>query len=331
MSAATTQLRIDRTRLLARLDALAEIGAIDGGGVCRLALTEADGAGRDLVVSWMRDLGLRVDVDGIGNVVGTWPADRLDPPVMTGSHIDTVAHRRPLRRQPRRARRPRGARDGDRRRRDDRPADGGGLLHQRGGLAVRPRHARQPRVRRRARRSRWRSTRSPSTAPCSATSWPASATSARCRARPDRHTPSSSCTSSRVRSSRRRATTIGVVTGVQGISWHEIELRGQSNHAGTTPMHLRHDAGYVAAAIAVARARPGRPPPRAGRHRRPRRPASRPGQRRGRPGHADGRPAPHRRRRARRGRAVAADDGGADRGGRGRRRRGARSWPASSR
>ena len=45
--------------------------------------------------------------------------------------------------------------------------------------------------------------------------------------------------------------TIGAVTGVQGISWTELAITGQSNHAGTTPMHLRHDAGYVAAAIAA--------------------------------------------------------------------------------
>ncbi len=45
---------------------------------------------------------------------------------------------------------------------------------------------------------------------------------------------------------------IGVVTGVQGISWQELSLRGQSNHAGTTPISLRRDAGYVAAATAVA-------------------------------------------------------------------------------
>jgi N-carbamoyl-L-amino-acid hydrolase len=44
---------------------------------------------------------------------------------------------------------------------------------------------------------------------------------------------------------------IGVVTGVQGISWQELTLRGQSNHAGTTPMALRHDAGYVAARVAT--------------------------------------------------------------------------------
>ena len=46
-------------------------------------------------------------------------------------------------------------------------------------------------------------------------------------------------------------TTIGVVTGVQGISWTEYQIKGVSNHAGTTPMRLRHDAGLVASAISV--------------------------------------------------------------------------------
>ena len=44
---------------------------------------------------------------------------------------------------------------------------------------------------------------------------------------------------------------IGVVTGVQGISWTELTITGQSNHAGTTPMSMRHDAGYAAAEIAL--------------------------------------------------------------------------------
>ena len=44
---------------------------------------------------------------------------------------------------------------------------------------------------------------------------------------------------------------IGVVESVQGISWQEITVEGQSNHAGTTPMRFRHDAGYAAAAITV--------------------------------------------------------------------------------
>jgi N-carbamoyl-L-amino-acid hydrolase len=42
---------------------------------------------------------------------------------------------------------------------------------------------------------------------------------------------------------------IGVVTGVQGISWQELTITGQSCHAGTTPMALRHDAGFAAAAL----------------------------------------------------------------------------------
>src|SRR3990172_3601685 len=44
---------------------------------------------------------------------------------------------------------------------------------------------------------------------------------------------------------------IGAVTGVQGISWTEVTVRGQSNHAGRRPMSYRHDAGYVAGEVAV--------------------------------------------------------------------------------
>ena len=44
--------------------------------------------------------------------------------------------------------------------------------------------------------------------------------------------------------------TIGAVESVQGISWTEVEVVGQSNHAGTTPMGLRKDPGFVAAACA---------------------------------------------------------------------------------
>ena len=45
--------------------------------------------------------------------------------------------------------------------------------------------------------------------------------------------------------------TIGVVEGVQGISWTELTIAGRSAHAGTTPMAMRRDAGYVAAEIAT--------------------------------------------------------------------------------
>ena len=86
----TDDLRINGERLLGRIEELALIGAIDGGGSCRLALTDEDRAGRDLVVTWMKDLGLDVSIDAIGNVVAVRPGKTDGPPTMTGSHIDTV-------------------------------------------------------------------------------------------------------------------------------------------------------------------------------------------------------------------------------------------------
>src|SRR3954467_2660344 len=88
-------IRIDSQRLWRRLTELGEIGAVHGPngerGCARLALTDADREGRDLVMTWMRDLGLDVSVDAIGNVVATRPGrDTSLPVVMTGSHIDTV-------------------------------------------------------------------------------------------------------------------------------------------------------------------------------------------------------------------------------------------------
>lgn len=82
---------IDPKRLLARIEALGKIGALPGGGVSRLALTHSDKLGRDHIVAEMRALGLNVAIDPIGNIFGV-RAGRCDgPAVMIGSHIDTVA------------------------------------------------------------------------------------------------------------------------------------------------------------------------------------------------------------------------------------------------
>ena len=83
-------LRTDSDRLWQSLMELAEIGATDKGGVCRLALTDLDKQGRDLFVSWCRAEGMDVRVDVIGNIfarrAGTDPGRAA---VATGSHIDT--------------------------------------------------------------------------------------------------------------------------------------------------------------------------------------------------------------------------------------------------
>lgn len=84
-------LRIDRQRLLDRLEELGRIGRGADGACCRLALTDQDREGRDLVVAWMRELGLAVQIDRVGNILGIRPGREELPPVMTGSHLDTVA------------------------------------------------------------------------------------------------------------------------------------------------------------------------------------------------------------------------------------------------
>ena len=90
-SSVSPDLRIDIDRLQTRLADLAAIGEIAGTeGCARLALTDEDRDGRDLVMTWMRDLGLEVTVDAIGNAVGVMAGQIDGPPVMTGSHIDTV-------------------------------------------------------------------------------------------------------------------------------------------------------------------------------------------------------------------------------------------------
>ncbi|CAB3892511.1 Zn-dependent hydrolase [Achromobacter sp. K91] len=87
---AVSGIRIDGSRLWNSLMELARIGATDKGGVCRLALSDLDRQGRDLVCAWARELGCSVRVDAIGNIFMRRPGLRDDlPAVMTGSHIDT--------------------------------------------------------------------------------------------------------------------------------------------------------------------------------------------------------------------------------------------------
>ena len=83
-------LRIDGQRLWDALMRLASIGATPKGGVCRLALSDLDKQGRDLVVGWAREAGMSVTIDKIGNVfMRRAGRNNALPPIMTGSHIDT--------------------------------------------------------------------------------------------------------------------------------------------------------------------------------------------------------------------------------------------------
>jgi beta-ureidopropionase / N-carbamoyl-L-amino-acid hydrolase len=84
--------RINEERLLQRLHDLAQIGATPEGGVTRLALSDEDRAGRDLLASWMSAAGLDLRVDEMGNMTGYRQGRTAGPPVLIGSHADTVLH-----------------------------------------------------------------------------------------------------------------------------------------------------------------------------------------------------------------------------------------------
>ena len=240
---------ISQDRLMGRLNDLAKVGPIDGGGSCRLALTDDDRDGRDLIVAWMRDLGLEISIDGVGNIVGTWNVGSGSA-VMTGSHIDTV--------------RTGGRFDGNlgvlaglevietlmtAGLQPARPFSVGvftneegarfqpdmlGALVYVGGLSLETAldtiaidgavlGAELQRI------GYDGSAPCPSVAP---------------HAFVELHIEQGPRLEA-------EGVQIGAVTGVQGISWQEVTIMGQSNHAGTTPMSLRHDPAYIAAEITV--------------------------------------------------------------------------------
>ncbi len=81
---------INGERLWQSLMDLAKLGATPKGGVCRIALTDLDRQGRDLVCSWLKDAGCTITVDAIGNIFARRPGrNNALPPVVAGSHIDT--------------------------------------------------------------------------------------------------------------------------------------------------------------------------------------------------------------------------------------------------
>ena len=83
-------LRINGDRLWKSLMELAQIGATEKGGVCRLTLTDLDKQGRDLVLRWAKEAGMTVVIDKIGNgFMRRAGRNNALPPIMTGSHIDT--------------------------------------------------------------------------------------------------------------------------------------------------------------------------------------------------------------------------------------------------
>lgn len=245
-------LRIDGARLLQRLRDLGQCGALEGGGTNRLALSDADQAARDWTVQQMRDLGMEVQIDAIGNVVATYAGTEGDAlPVMTGSHIDTVRTGglydgnygvmaglevvATLRDAGLRTRRPlqvafftneEGARF---------QPDMLGSLVMVGGMPLEAALATQAVDNGARLGDELQRIGYAGSAPVGAS---------KVHRFVELHIEQGPVL-------EQQGVDIGVVEGVQGICWMELHFQGTSNHAGTTPMALRHDAGMCAMRVAA--------------------------------------------------------------------------------
>lgn len=250
-------LHLNGPLLLEQIRRLGELGADPvHGGRTRIALSDAEKAGRDQLVAWMRELALEVRIDRIGNIFGTLPGAGGEAlaPLMIGSHIDTVTNA--------------GALDGCY-----------GVL---AGLAVA-----------RAWREAGRLPTRPLTIaafsneegvryqPDMMGSLVYAGGLALDEALDSRGTDGTRLGDELARIGyagdlepgaivphaylelhieqgpilEAEGVQIGVVENLQGISWQQVTVHGNANHAGTTPTHLRHDAGLVAcAAVTQARA-----------------------------------------------------------------------------
>jgi len=246
-------LAIDPARLYAALRSLGAVGAYRDersglSGVRRVALTPEDGAGRRHVVGVMRELGLEVTVDRIGNVYGRRAGTADLEPVLVGSHIDSVPTAgifdgclgvigglevvRTLNDAGVRTRRPlvvafftdeEGCRFGT-----DMlgsavatgriPLEQAYALTDRDGVVLRD-------------------------------ALQAIGFLGEAHERVDPPAAFVECHIEQGPLLRAQDLDVGVVSGVQAISWHEVTIVGKSAHAGTTPMDLRRDAGVAAARI----------------------------------------------------------------------------------
>ncbi len=247
------KLSVNRDRLWAELQALGRLGRYEEEGtglwgVNRLALTAADAEGRRHVVERMKAAGLSVTVDRIGNVYGRREGREKLAPVMLGSHVDSVPTAgifdgclgvlgalevvRTLSDAGVVTRRPvvaaffteeEGCRFGT-----DMlgsavatgriPLAQAYELRDRDGLGVRGELAKIGFL-------------------------------GEASERLDPPHAYLECHVEQGPTLRAAGVDVGVVTGVQAISWHELTIVGKSAHAGTTPMELRADAGVAAARV----------------------------------------------------------------------------------
>lgn len=240
--------RVDGERLNRSLQELAEIGATAGGGVTRLAVSDEDRAGRDLLLGWMEDAGLEVRIDDFGNMTGVRAGKSDEPPVIMASHCDSVV----------------------------RGGKYDGALGVLGALeVVRTLNDHDIATRRPLAVVNWTNEEGVRFEPAMQCSGAVAGRFAKADVydRRDRQglrfedelrrigylgdeanrpLPASAYLELHIEQGpvlEAAGVPVGVVGGIVGITWLEVMIEGQSDHAGPSPMHLRHDALAAAAEV----------------------------------------------------------------------------------
>jgi N-carbamoyl-L-amino-acid hydrolase len=241
-------MQIDADRLMRRLHQLGDSARDPDGVLSRLALSDQDKVGRELIVGWMEEADLAVSIDAIGNIFATWGDQIKALPLMIGSHIDSVVNAgiydgcygvlsglaviEALKKQ--------GVEpafpivvaaftneEGNR----YAPDMMGSLVHV-GGLDLEQALNTKGRdgsiLGEELQRIGF--------------AGPMSVGTIKPRAYLELHIEQGPVLEA-------EGISIGAVEDLQGISWQEITIKGVANHAGTTPTRLRHDAGLAAARI----------------------------------------------------------------------------------
>ncbi|CAM5220227.1 Allantoate deiminase OS=Ureibacillus acetophenoni OX=614649 GN=SAMN05877842_11031 PE=3 SV=1 [Ureibacillus acetophenoni] len=82
--------KCNQSRLKDSIEQFSRFGATDNGGVTRLSLSKEDLEARDYFCECCKNLGLDVRIDDMGNIYATLPGKKDVPPIMMGSHLDSV-------------------------------------------------------------------------------------------------------------------------------------------------------------------------------------------------------------------------------------------------
>lgn len=234
-------------RLWSSLMAMAEIGATANGGSNRLALTREDAAGRALFIEWAEAEGLCVCRDLIGNLFARRAGSEDHAPVVMGSHLDTQ---------------PKGGRFD-------------GVLGVLAALeAVRTLNEHGIRTRAPIEIANWTNEEGARFTPAMLGSsvFTGAMTLADGLAREDAKGKSLADSLDAIGEAGETPLgrefdayfelhieqgpvlednykAVGVVTGGQAIRWLDVHITGNAGHAGTTPMHARHDAMFAASEL----------------------------------------------------------------------------------